>query len=205
MIQKSAMRNNSGREGSLLNDQLSDIEKFRLRASQILPKACFFMLYMITAQEIIDTPLGWMVLQGDESHIKRALWVNEDELTIGQGTMPAEWKAQATSQITAFFRNERSQFNLPLKPEGTAFQEMIWTKLLEIPCGTTTSYSEMVAPDQARAVGSAVGANPILLLIPCHRVIGADGSLTGYAGGKQRKEELLRLEGAHHPQQLRLF
>ena len=111
------------------------------------------MLYMITAQEIIDTPLGWMVLQGDESHIKRALWVNEDELTIGQGTMPAEWKAQATSQITAFFRNERSQFNLPLKPEGTAFQEMIWTKLLEIPCGTTTSYSEMVAQTKPVLLG----------------------------------------------------
>ena len=205
MIQKSAMRNNSGREGSLLNDQLSDIEKFRLRASQILPKACFFMLYMITAQEIIDTPIGWMVLRGDESHIKTALWVDEEELTIGQGTMPAGWKAEAKNQIAAFFKNERTQFNLPLRPEGTAFQEMIWSKLIEVPFGSTTSYSEMVAPEQARAGGAAVGANPILLLIPCHRVVGADGSLTGYAGGKGRKEELLRLEGAHHPQQLRLF
>jgi methylated-DNA-[protein]-cysteine S-methyltransferase len=165
----------------------------------------FFMLDMIFAQEIIDTPMGWMVLKGDQDHVKQAYWAAEEELTIGQGTMPAEWKAQATAQIAEYFKKERSQFSLPLKPEGTAFQEMIWERLLEIPSGTTTSYSEMAGPDQARAVGSAVGANPLLLLIPCHRVIGADGSLTGYAGGKERKEELLRIEGAHLPQQLRLF
>lgn len=163
------------------------------------------MLYMIFAQEIIDTPLGWMVLKGDQDHIKVAHWASEDELTIGQGTIPAEWKSQATEQINAYFKKERKQFSLPLKPEGTAFQEMIWQRLLEIPFGTTTTYSEIASPEQARAVGTAVGANPILLLVPCHRVIGADGSLTGYAGGTDRKDELLRLEGAHHPQQLRLF
>lgn len=165
----------------------------------------FFMLYMIFAQEIIDTPLGWMILKGDQDHIKQAYWAAEEELIIGQGTMPAEWKSQATEQIAQYFKKKRQQFSLPLKPEGTAFQEMIWERLQEIPFGTTTTYGEMAGPDQARAVGTAVGANPLLLLIPCHRVIGADGTLTGYAGGKDRKEELLRLEGAHHPQQLRLF
>ncbi len=149
--------------------------------------------------------MGWMVLKGDQDHVKQAYWTAEEELTIGQGTMPAEWKAQASTQISEYFTKEWSQFSLPLKPEGTTFQEMIWERLLEIPFGTTTSYSEMAEPDEVRAVGSAVGASPLILLIPYHRVIGADGSLTGNAGGKERKEELLRIEGAHHPRQLRLF
>lgn len=160
---------------------------------------------MNIAQEIIDTPLGWLVLRGDQDSIKEAHWANDDELTIGFGTMPAEWKTKAKQQVEAYFKKERLQFNLPLNPTGTVFQEMIWQRVREIPAGSTTTYSDLAGPEQARAVGAAVGANPLLLLIPCHRVIGADGSLTGYAGGKLRKDELLRLEGANQPMQLRLF
>lgn len=105
--------------------------------------------------------------------------------------------------LDAYFNKEKPELpNLLLAPEGTDFQQLVWKELLFIPYGKTVSYGDIAKalakkgrPTSARAVGSAVGRNPISILIPCHRVIGADGKLTGYAGGLDRKIALLRLEG----------
>ena len=91
------------------------------------------MLDMMIAQEIIETPLGWMVLKGDHEAINEARWVPEEDLTIGKGTLPAAWKIDAKNQIDAYFKKERNSFSLPLAPRGTAFQELIWSELLKIP------------------------------------------------------------------------
>ncbi|MGH9115450.1 MAG: methylated-DNA--[protein]-cysteine S-methyltransferase [Acidimicrobiales bacterium] len=118
---------------------------------------------------------------------------------------PASWKrdpaplAGATEQLRGYAAGELTQFDLELRPTGTPFQHQVWTQLLAIGYGTTTTYGRIARdlglPDSARAVGAAVGANPLAIVVPCHRVIGADGSLTGYAGGLGRKVALLRLEG----------
>ncbi|MBQ9250363.1 MAG: methylated-DNA--[Oscillospiraceae bacterium] len=100
--------------------------------------------------------------------------------------------------LDRYFAGERPDpAQLPLSPKGTAFQQRVWQELLTIPYGQAESYGALAARlgSSARAVGSVVGRNPILVIIPCHRVVGADGSLTGYAGGLENKEKLLRLEG----------
>ncbi|MEU3286412.1 methylated-DNA--[protein]-cysteine S-methyltransferase [Streptomyces longwoodensis] len=120
--------------------------------------------------------------------------------------MRADWREdtgpfrEAAEQLAAYFAGELKEFRLPLRAEGTAFRERVWAALDDVPYGATTSYGEIAArigaPRAAvRAVGGAIGANPLLVLRPCHRVIGADGSLTGYAGGLERKVRLLTLEG----------
>ncbi len=108
--------------------------------------------------------------------------------------------AAAARQLDEYFDGSRRAFDLPLAPRGSAFQQRVWAALLEIPFGGTVSYGEIarrlgMPPTSSRAVGAANGANPIPVVIPCHRVIGADGLLTGYGGGLHRKEALLRLEG----------
>ena len=106
---------------------------------------------------------------------------------------------RAAEQVSAFLAGTRRSFDLGLAPAGTAFQRRVWRALQEIPYGTTISYGTVAAridqPRAAQAVGRANGANPIPIVIPCHRVIGADGSLTGYGGGLAVKEKLLQLEG----------
>ncbi|MFG3318275.1 methylated-DNA--[protein]-cysteine S-methyltransferase [Streptomyces sp. NPDC048171] len=107
----------------------------------------------------------------------------------------------AEEQLAAYFAGELTDFRLPLRTEGTAFRERVWAALDDVPYGATATYGEIAARIGAsrpavRAVGGAIGANPLLILRPCHRVIGADGSLTGYAGGLDRKTRLLTLEGA---------
>jgi methylated-DNA-[protein]-cysteine S-methyltransferase len=108
--------------------------------------------------------------------------------------------AEARRQLTEYFAGTRRVFDLPLRPEGTAFQRRVWEVLATVPWGTTTTYGAIAArlglpPGASRAVGAANGANPIAIVLPCHRVIGSDGRLTGYAGGLHRKASLLRLEG----------
>jgi methylated-DNA-[protein]-cysteine S-methyltransferase len=107
--------------------------------------------------------------------------------------------ADTRRQLTEYFARHRRLFDLPLSPEGTTFQRRVWAALLDIPYGETTSYGEIARrlglPSSAsRAVGLANGANPISIIVPCHRVVGADGSLTGYGGGLDRKRFLLDLE-----------
>jgi methylated-DNA-[protein]-cysteine S-methyltransferase len=111
---------------------------------------------------------------------------------------------ETKQQLEAYFAGTLQQFNLPLDlSAGTPFQQSVWQALLKIPFGKTTSYGALSnsidKPLAVRAVGTAIGRNPIGIIVPCHRVVGADGSLTGYAGGLHRKETFLRLEGAIKP------
>ena len=105
---------------------------------------------------------------------------------------------EARHQLGAYFAGERTDFELPLAPEGTPFQQQVWAALREIPYGQTISYGELARrignPQASRAVGLANGRNPISVIVPCHRVIGANGALTGYGGGLGRKQVLLSLE-----------
>jgi methylated-DNA-[protein]-cysteine S-methyltransferase len=106
--------------------------------------------------------------------------------------------AEARAQLSAYFAGERTTFDLPLAPVGTPFQQRVWGELRRIPYAETVSYGELAnrlgSPGASRAVGLANGRNPIAIVVPCHRVIGADGTLTGYAGGLERKRALLDLE-----------
>jgi methylated-DNA-[protein]-cysteine S-methyltransferase len=103
-------------------------------------------------------------------------------------------------QLREYFLGERREFGLPLAPQGSPFQMQVWKAIAAIPYGKTLSYAELAAragsPGSARAAGAATGRNPLSIIVPCHRVVGSAGSLTGYAGGLERKERLLRLEGA---------
>lgn len=105
---------------------------------------------------------------------------------------------EAEEQLTEYFAGVRREFELPLAPKGTPFQKAVWAQLLQIPYGTTRTYGQIAAalgkPAASRAVGSACHSNPLAILIPCHRVVGANGSLTGYASGMDIKEYLLELE-----------
>ena len=121
-------------------------------------------------------------------------------------TIDADWRedglalAPAVAQLNAYFRGERIAFDLPVAPSGTAFQEQVWRELVTIPYGTTITYGALArrvgGVEASRAVGLASGRNPIAIIVPCHRVIGASGALTGYGGGLHRKEWLLRHERA---------
>jgi methylated-DNA-[protein]-cysteine S-methyltransferase len=113
------------------------------------------------------------------------------------------------AQLADYLAGERREFDLPIAAEGDEFEHRVWAMLREIPFGETTSYGELALRlgdrNLARMVGRAVGHNPVSILVPCHRVVGADGSLTGYAGGLERKRALLELEGAEVVAQRRLF
>jgi methylated-DNA-[protein]-cysteine S-methyltransferase len=111
--------------------------------------------------------------------------------------------SEAAKQLTEYFDGKRRDFNLKLSPKGTEFQRAVWNELLAIPYGQTRSYLQIAVslgkPTATRAVGAANGANPIPIIVPCHRVIGADGSLTGFGGGLDIKRKLLELEGLLSP------
>lgn len=120
----------------------------------------------------------------------------------GQTTAPVLTPilAETVRQLDEYFAGKRYDFDLPLAPQGTPFQQQVWAALRQIPYGTTASYGQIAAaignPKASRAVGMANNRNPIAVIIPCHRVIGADGSLVGYGGGIPIKKQLLELEGA---------
>jgi methylated-DNA-[protein]-cysteine S-methyltransferase len=119
------------------------------------------------------------------------------------GPRPPAYFAQAIQQLHEYFAGTRRTFSLPLAPAGTAFQQRIWQALQHIPYGQTTTYQDLATqlgqPTASRAVGSANGRNPIAIIVPCHRVIGRDGRLRGYAGGIHIKQQLLQHEGAWPP------
>ncbi len=120
---------------------------------------------------------------------------------MSQRVASFESVAATRRQLSEYFAGSRRTFELPLRLQGTAFQQTVWRRLTEIPYGDTWSYGQLAArigkPGASRAVGLANGRNPIAILVPCHRVIGADGSLTGYGGGLERKQWLLAHEGLH--------
>jgi len=144
---------------------------------------------------IINTPLGFTEIQGDETGIFK-IHIMDEEVEIST-SIPKELK-KAVSQLEEYFDGKRTQFDFKLNPSGTEFQKKVWQELLNIPFGKTCSYldlSKKLGDVKAiRAVASANGKNPLWIVVPCHRVIGTDGSLTGYAGGLWRKKWLLEYE-----------
>ena len=155
-----------------------------------------------TAHLAIDTPLGRMRLARTPQGLAGAWFVgqkHEPAAFDGPEAPDDPLLRKAAAQILAYMRGERPDFDLPLDPAGTDFQRRVWGTLRRIDAGRTRSYADIAraigSPDAVRAVGSAVGRNPVSIIVPCHRVLGSDGSLTGYAGGLDRKRALLRLEG----------
>ncbi|MDP9900039.1 methylated-DNA--[protein]-cysteine S-methyltransferase [Variovorax ginsengisoli] len=152
----------------------------------------------------LQSPLGGITLAASDLGLV-GLWFDDQrhapDMTPWQTDAADDLLTQAATQVLAYFAGQRRDFDLPLDlSHGTPFQQSVWAALRAIPCGATTSYGVLSAdigkPAAVRAVGAAVGRNPISLIVPCHRVLGADGSLTGYAGGLDRKTALLALEGA---------
>jgi methylated-DNA-[protein]-cysteine S-methyltransferase len=145
----------------------------------------------------VPSPIGDLHLACDgDGALTHALFHDETRLTIDDSVRrDAGPFVDATTQLAQYFGGEREHFDLPLAPAGTAFQLAAWTALRTIPYGTTRSYGEQARaaghPNAIRAIGAANGRNPIGVIVPCHRVIGADGSLTGYGGGLHRKRWLL--------------
>jgi len=153
----------------------------------------------VTAWTVYESPLGPLTLLGDGDGL-RAMYFPGRSGPLDEAIRDAEPFDEATTQLSEYFAGERRHFELALALDGTPFQRRVWAALAEIPYGHTRSYGELAEeigrPDRVRAVGAAVGRTPVPIIVPCHRVIGADGSLTGYGGGLPRKEQLLRLEGA---------
>lgn len=158
----------------------------------------------------MPSPLGLLRISGTAQGITSVQFGTETPTAIpAQGAIPA-CVASCVQQLQEYFAGDRHTFDLPLAAQGTTFQQQVWQQLRGIPFGKTSTYlavARRVSSEKAiRAVGTANGRNPICIIVPCHRVIGSDGSLTGYAGGLWRKEWLLRHEGALHPsQQYQLF
>lgn len=144
---------------------------------------------------IINTPLGFTEIQGDENGISKIHVMDEEAETTAK--IPQELK-EAILQLQEYFDGKRTNFSFQLNPSGTEFQKKVWQELLNIPYGKTCSYLELSKKlgdvKAIRAVASANGKNPLWIVVPCHRVIGTDGSLTGYAGGLWRKKWLLEHE-----------
>jgi len=150
----------------------------------------------------INSPVGKLLLAGDAEGIKHINFPMEKKPVHPQPDwqeLPAFF-ASAVVELEEYFAGERKQFAVAVKPQGTRFQLGVWQELGKIPYGRTVSYGELARrvgqPKASRAVGAANGANPIPIIIPCHRVIGADGSLTGFGGGLHVKQYLLELEKA---------
>jgi methylated-DNA-[protein]-cysteine S-methyltransferase len=160
--------------------------------------------------DIFVSSLGKITIAADENHVTE-LHIEEDRYF---NNVPPSWKQnsnhpllnKAMQEITEYFNNQRTEFDLPLSFKGTIFQEKVWNAILEIPYGKTITYKMLAekigSPKAIRAVGTAVGRNPICIIIPCHRILASDGSLGGYVAGLKRKEKLLSLEkSTQHPQE----
>lgn len=154
--------------------------------------------------DVIDSPVGRLLLTGGDRALSGLylLDAGAHSAAIQPGWIRRRGGfAAAAAQLAEYFAGERTEFDLALAPRGTRFSLAVWEELAGIPYGKTVSYGQIAAalgksPVAARAVGLANGRNPISIILPCHRVIGADGSLTGYGWGLDRKEWLLRHEGA---------
>ena len=148
------------------------------------------------------SPLGITKIVGDANGISEISFSDEGEVSV---SIPKELK-QAVIQMQEYFEGKRTHFNLKLNPKGTEFQQRVWQELLNIPFGKTLSYLELSKKlgdvKAIRAVAAANGKNPLWIVVPCHRVIGTDGSLTGYAGGLGRKKWLLEHENPTNQQSL---
>ena len=165
------------------------------------------------ASTTVDTPLGHLTLTASSVGLRGVSWEEESVGVVSDGGLPLSGSESAAdapattlilraaaTQLDEYFRGQRTTFELPLDPPGTPFQRAAWEILRTIPFGHTMTYGEQArrlgGANKARAVGAANGRNPLSLIVPCHRVIGADGSLTGFAAGVERKAWLLRHEAA---------
>jgi len=148
----------------------------------------------------MESPVGPLMLAADDAGLRRIDFVNgrNPVRSDPQWRESAEHLGETVRQLRAYFAGELEAFDLPLAPQGTPFQLAVWKRLCEIPYGETICYGELARrvgnPNASRAVGLANGSNPIPIVIPCHRVIGSNGKLTGYGGGLPIKEKLLALE-----------
>jgi len=158
------------------------------------------MMTDVLCYRVIDSPIGPLMLAGDSGALRRLAFVRE-----GMPQPDESWERDVRGtldgvcrELDEYFAGQLSRFDTAVAPEGTPFQQRVWRALCEIPYGTTTSYGELAktigAEKAVRAVGAANGANPIAIVIPCHRVIGANGALTGFGGGLPVKRALLDLE-----------
>ena len=153
----------------------------------------------------LESPLGPVLVAADDDGLRQISFLAGTRAV----TPPADWVrdegalAAALAQLRAYFAGRRQAFDLPLAARGTAFQQRVWRALCEIPYGQTISYGTLARrigqPSASRAVGAANGRNPLPIVVPCHRVIGSTGRLTGFAGGLHLKEGLLALEQAQAP------
>jgi methylated-DNA-[protein]-cysteine S-methyltransferase len=155
---------------------------------------------MNATHTVIDSPVGDLTVVAVDGAITGLYFTNHlrapAQAALGERT--DEGFAEVTKQLGEYFAGTRREFDLPLAPVGNDFQQRVWALLATIPYGETRSYGDLAKalgdPGLAQAVGSANGRNPISIIVPCHRVVGADGSLTGYAGGLDRKRYLLEME-----------
>jgi methylated-DNA-[protein]-cysteine S-methyltransferase len=153
--------------------------------------------------KLIDTPFGQLKLVASEKGLAAVLWEKDDPRRVRLGPLKPgsnnKFIVQAEGQLKAYFSGKLKKFTVPLDFKGSDFQESVWKALLTIPFGETRSYGEIARqigrPDASRAVGAANGRNPISIITPCHRVLGANGKLTGFAGGLEAKDRLLKHEG----------
>ena len=146
----------------------------------------------------LTTPLGPLSVGATAEAVTDVVFGNAPAGAV-TGTTPL--LRESAAQLTAYFTGERTAFELPLAPAGTPFQQTVWRALLAVPYGCTGTYAEIAAavghPRACRAVGMANHRNPLPIIVPCHRIVGADGRRTGYAGGLERKRTLLELERRH--------
>ena len=153
----------------------------------------------------VTSPLGSLILKSDGQSITGISFTEKDL----QEQNSCEVLERCKEQLENYFSGQTQVFDLPLHPEGTDFQEKVWAELLKIPYGETITYMDLAVrlgdPKAIRAVGTANGRNPIAVIVPCHRVIGAGNKLTGYAGGIWRKKLLLELEMKYNPSKRTLF
>lgn len=147
---------------------------------------------------IVESPIGALGVRADSAGLRAIEFLERGERASRGRCHLAAPLRDAVDQICAYFAGELQQFTLPLAPAGSRFQQVVWRSLCEVPYGATISYGELARrlgrPGAARAIGAASARNPLPIAIPCHRVIGSDGRLTGYAGGVEAKRRLLALE-----------
>ena len=157
-----------------------------------------------------QSEIGWLEIIGTHESIKVINFIEPEERdsNLADVEIP-QVLTDGVTQLDEYFKGKRQVFSLKLAPEGTEFQQMVWHQLLEVPFGTTMSYLDIaraIGNEKAvRAVGAANGQNPIVIVVPCHRIVGSNGKLTGYGGGLWRKEWLLNHEGHLVGQQMKLF
>ncbi|MFK8049172.1 MAG: methylated-DNA--[protein]-cysteine S-methyltransferase [Halioglobus sp.] len=150
--------------------------------------------------QFLDTPIGTLRLVSKEEMLSKVEFEGRHQIQSDEVFCSDSALQRASKQLQEYFAGQRETFDLGLNPQGTDFQQQVWSSLREIPFGELRSYSDIARginrPKAVRAVGAANGRNPIPIIVPCHRVIGSNGSLTGFAGGLEMKEQLLKLEGA---------